>query len=91
VFREGARVGRTDGRWVARVYVEGKYKRRVAPTEAKGKRILREMQANVAAGNTPGHGNLTVAQLLAQWERNALSARELSPRTIEVYQWCVRS
>ncbi len=89
VSQEGARAGRPDGRWIAQIYVDGKKKRRIAPTEAKAKRILREMQADVAAGNTPGHGNLTVAQLLSQWERNALPARELSPRTIDVYQWCV--
>lgn len=89
VSQEGARAGRSDGRWIAQIYVDGRKKRRIATTEAKAKRILREMQADLAAGNTPGHGNLTLAQLLSQWERNALPARELSPRTIEVYQWCV--
>lgn len=32
---------------------------------------------------------MTVTQLLEQWQRNALPARELSPRTIDVYRWCI--
>ena len=89
VFQEGARSGRTDGRWIAQVVVDGRYRRRVAPTEAKAKRLLRDMQAKIAAGESPGDGNITVAQLLEKWKNNALPARELSIQTITVYQWCI--
>lgn len=89
VFQEGARSGRTDGRWVAQVVVDGRYRRRIAPTEAKAKRLLRDLQTQIATGHTPGDGNLTITQLLDQWKTNALPARDLSPRTIAVYEWCV--
>ena len=47
------------------------------------------MQAKIAAGESAGDGNITVAQLLEKWKNNALPARELSIQTITVYQWCI--
>ena len=32
---------------------------------------------------------MTVAQLLEKWKQNALPARDLSVRTITVYEWCI--
>ena len=91
VYRE-VKPGRDEApdriRWIAQVRIEGKKHRRIAPTEAKAKKALREMQATIATGDTVGHGNTTVGQLLAEWRKNALPARELSERTITVYEWC---
>lgn len=36
------------------------------------------MQAQLSSGDTPGDGNLTIAQLLDKWKQNALPARDLS-------------
>ena len=89
IFQEGARSGRTDGRWVAQISMDGRLVRRFASTQAKAKRRLRELQAQVSAGESPGHGNVTVGQLLENWRSTALPARELSARTIDVYEWCI--
>ena len=88
VYQEGKRSGREDGRWVAQVVVDGKLRRRFASTEAGAKKQLRTLQAKVESGEALGDGNLTVAQLLDKWRTTVLPARDLSLRTITVYEWC---
>jgi integrase len=78
-------------RWFAKVSVDGKRRKRAAPTEAAAKRLLREMLSTAADGATPSHGNMTVADLLDEWSTNALPARNLRPGTIEVNLWAVKA
>ena len=53
--------------------------------------MLRDLLRDTDQGTTPSHGNITVASLLAQWSTNALPARNLRPRTIEVNVWAVNT
>lgn len=78
-------------RWFAKVSVDGKRRKKAAPTEAAAKRLLREMLSTTAEGATPSHGNMTVADLLDEWSTNALPARNLRPGTIEVNLWAVKA
>ncbi len=87
VYQEGRRAGRTDGRWIAQLMVDGRARRRIAPSQAAAKRALREMQAELARGSDVGHGNLTVRQLAELWQQKALPSRNLSDRTIHSYHW----
>jgi integrase len=89
VYQEGRRAGRTDGRWIAQLMVDGRARRRIAPSQAAAKRALREMQAELARGSDVGHGNLTVRQLTELWQQKALPSRNLSDRTIHSYQWAI--
>lgn len=89
VYQEGRRAGRTDGRWIAQLMVDGRARRRIAPSHAAAKRALREMQAELARGSDVGHGNLTVRQLADLWQQKALPTRSLSDRTIHSYQWAI--
>jgi len=87
VYREGARSGSTDGRWVAQVKADGKFRRTYHPTEAKARTELRKMLAAVDAGTTISHGNVTVGELLTRWQTKVLPGRDLSVRTIDAYGW----
>ena len=78
-------------RWIAKVSIDGKRRKKAAPTEAAAKRLLREMLQTAADGATPSHGNMTVAALLEEWSTNALPSRNLRPRTIEVNLWAVNA
>ena len=80
---------RTTGRWVAEVRINGTRRRAMATTEAQAKRRLRELQTTVGRGDNLGNGNTTVSQVLEHWQTIALPSRELSQRTIEVYEWCI--
>lgn len=89
VYREIRR--RADGteveRWVAQVYVHGEKRRAVHPTEAKAKRGLRDMLKVVDEGTTIDDANLTVAQVLADWQAKALPNRNLQAATIARHAW----
>ncbi len=77
------------GRWIARVTIDGVRRKKTAPTEAQAKRLLRDLLRDADEGATPTQGNITVRQLLEDWSTNALPARNLAPRTIEINQWAV--
>jgi integrase len=77
-------------RWRAAVTIDGRRRRASALTEAGAKKKLRELLAEADAKGSLGDGNATVGQLLAQWRRTALPARDLSPRTVDVYDWATR-
>jgi integrase len=87
VYQEGARSGKTTGRWIAQVSVNGVKRRAVASTEAKAKQRLRQMQSQIEHGTTITDGNLTVQQVLDQWTAKALPNRNLQQPTLEVHRW----
>jgi integrase len=86
VYQEGARTG-TPGRWVAQVKIDDKYRRTYHPSEAKAKRALRTMLANVERGEGIPDGNMTLGELLERWRTKVLPAQNLSPATRDNYQW----
>jgi len=77
--------------WFAKVTVDGKRRKKAATSEAVAKRLLRDLLRDTDEGTTPSHGNITVASLLAEWSTNALPARNLRPRTIELNLWAVNT
>ena len=77
--------------WFAKVTVDGKRRKKSATSEAAAKRLLRDLLRDTDEGTTPSHGNVTVASLLAEWSTNALPARNLRPRTIELNLWAVNT
>ncbi|MDW3216750.1 MAG: tyrosine-type recombinase/integrase [Ilumatobacteraceae bacterium] len=94
VYQEGAKRARSlgedlNGRWVAQVRVEGKYRRTFHPTEAAAKRALKKMVAAVDSGLGIADGNLTLGDLLDRWEAKALAGRDVAPRTAETYRWAL--
>ena len=86
VYQEGARTG-NPGRWVAQVKIDDKYRRTYHPSEAKAKRALRTMLANVERGEGIPDGNMTLGELLERWRTKVLPAQNLSPATRDNYQW----
>jgi integrase len=80
---------RDKNRWIAKVTIDGKRRKKTATTEAAAKRLLRDLLREVDEGTTPTQGNITVRQLLDDWSTNALPARNLAPRSIEINQWAV--
>lgn len=94
VYQEGAKKARSlgdepNGRWVAQVRVDGKYRRTFHPTEASAKRALKKMVAAVDSGQGVVNGNLTVGDLLNRWEAKVLAGRDVAPRTAETYRWAL--
>lgn len=86
VYQEGARSG-NPGRWVAQVKIDDKYRRTYHPSEAKAKRALRTMLANVERGEGIPDGNMTLGELLERWRTKVLPSQNLSPATRDNYQW----
>ena len=86
VYQEGARSG-NPGRWVAQVKIDDKYRRTYHPSEAKAKRALRTMLANVERGEGIPDGNMTLGELLERWTTKVLPAQNLSPGTRDNYRW----
>jgi integrase len=86
VYQEGARTG-NPGRWVAQVKIDDKYRRTYHPSEAKAKRALRTMLANVERGEGIPDGNMTLGELLERWRTKVLPAQNLSPATRDNYAW----
>lgn len=78
---------RDKNRWIAKVTIDGKRRKKTATTEAAAKRLLRDLLREVDEGTTPTQGNITVRQLLEDWSTNALPARNLAPRSIEINLW----
>jgi integrase len=87
VYEEGTRSGEPTGRWVAQVWINGKKRRAVAPSQAKAKLKLRKMIHDLDSGLVVDDGNLTVGQVLEQWSTKALPNRNLQPPTLEVHRW----
>jgi integrase len=81
------RSGEIVERWVAQVTVNGSKRRTIHPTEARAKRALRDLLAVVDAGLVVDDGNLTVAQLLAEWQTKALPNRNVQPATVARHAW----
>lgn len=77
----------SKNRWRAAVVVDGTRRRASAPTEAQAKKRLRALLGEADQLGTLTDGNATIGQLIEQWRRTALPARDLSPRTMEVYTW----
>lgn len=77
-------------RWVAQVTVNGVKRRTINGSEAKAKRALREMLTAVDVGTTIDDGNLTVAQLLDDWQAKALPNRRLQGSTVARHRWACR-
>ena len=86
VYQEGARTG-NPGRWVAQVKIDDKYRRTYHPSEAKAKRTLRTMLANIERGEIIADGNMTLGELLERWRTKVLPAQNLSPATRDNYHW----
>ena len=76
---------RSDGteteRWVAQIVHRGRKRRTIHTTEARAKRALRDM-LRAADDGALDHGNMTVKQLLDEWQTKALPNRNLAPATI---------
>lgn len=88
VYQEGARSGRTDGRWVAQVKGDDdKFRRTYHPTKTTAVKALRQMLTAVDHGTPMGDGNTTYGDLLDKWERDVLPAQRLTPATVDGYRW----
>jgi integrase len=74
-------------RWVAQVKsADGSKRRTFHATEAKAKKALRQMLAEVDAGRTLTDGSLTVSELLDAFTDKALPGRKLTPATLAAYR-----
>lgn len=92
VYRErrALRSGEVVERWVAQVTVNGTKHRTIHPTEARAKRKLRDLLATVDAGLAVDDANLTVGQLLADWQAKALPNRNVQPATLARHAWACK-
>ena len=63
-------------------------RKRVARTRTEARSLLRQLQTETAAG-VLGSGQATLATYLEDWLTHVLPARDVSPATVENYDWAV--
>ena len=86
---EGSVKQRANGRWLARVRIDGKHYNRTVGSKAEGNRWLREMKAKADQGLiTVDAHNLTFGAYLDHW-LDAI-AGSVGHKTWEGYEWAVR-
>ena len=77
-------------RWAAQVLIDGQKRRVFAATEAGAKKDLRRLLRSVDDGKPIAAGNLTLANLLTDWEAKVLAVREISGSTLVRHRWALR-
>lgn len=80
---------KTNRYWVVRLTVDGKLRRRSAPTKTAAEALLRSMVADSLSGRQPTGPQTTVEEWLCWWRDMALPQRVKSQDTAETYGFMV--
>ena len=76
-------------RWVGAMIADGRRHKVVAKTKTDARKRLDAMRHANAEGRKPADGNVTVAEVLTRWKGRSLASRDLSPKTLVSYDWCI--
>lgn len=76
-------------RWTGRVMIDGKRRTVTARTKTEARRKLADLRSQVDAGLPVAPGNLSLGDLLADWEAKALPGRKLADNSAAAHRWAV--
>jgi integrase len=78
---------RERGRWVGRLYVDGKRRKVTARTKVDLLARMVELRHAAVTGEVVPDGSLTFGDVARRWRDRVLDARDLAPSTSDRYRW----
>jgi integrase len=78
---------RERGRWVGRLYVDGKRRKVTARTKVDLLARMAELRHASATGETVADGRMTFGEVARLWRERVLDARAFAPSTSDRYRW----
>lgn len=85
LYRDG-----TKNRWVAAVSVRGRRIKRSAKTKTEGSRLLAKLINETEQQRIPQNRNISVSELLREWQRRELAGRKRQSTTERRDDWAIR-